>query len=70
MQQSPCFGVITWPHFLHWYLIRQKSVGIRSSELKPHFGHVTTESNLTSKECHLQEAELSDALNSLSPEMP
>jgi hypothetical protein len=46
MQHLPFVGVITKPQFLHWYLSRQKSVGIISGLSKPHFGQCTTDSRM------------------------
>lgn len=43
-QQVPFLGVITNPQFLHWYRMRQWSVGILSVFWKPHLGHVTVDS--------------------------
>jgi len=46
MQHFPSVGVMMWPHNLHSYLIRQKSVGICSLLLNPHSGHRTVDASL------------------------
>lgn len=48
MQHFPSVGVMMWPHNLHSYLIRQKSVGIRSLLWNPHSGHLTVDSKMIS----------------------
>ena len=45
MQHFPSVGVITKLQFLHWYLSRQKSVGMISGLSKPHLGQCTTDSS-------------------------
>ena len=46
MQHLPSDGVMMWPHNLHSYLIRQKSVGICSLLWNPHSGHRTVDASL------------------------
>lgn len=46
MQHFPSVGVMMWPHILHSYLIRQKSVGICSLLWNPHSGHRTVDASL------------------------
>jgi hypothetical protein len=47
MQHFPGVGVITKLQFLHWYLSKQKSVGMISGLSKPHLGQCTTDSSTT-----------------------
>lgn len=46
IQQFPSVGVMMWPHILHSYRIRQKSVGICSLLWNPHLGHRTVDASL------------------------
>jgi hypothetical protein len=46
MQHFPSVGVMMWPHILHSYLTRQKSVGICSLLWNPHFGHRTVDASM------------------------